>query len=95
MPRSRYQTHCRTCCRVFDCPTLDDALRAVAAHEAEVRCAMPVYDGDAFHAVEMTREVDGRYLASMPEHPGVMAYGATEDAARKACIAVWREVRHA
>jgi len=56
---------------------------------------MPVYDGDAFHAVEMTREVDGRYLASMPEHPGVMAYGATEDAARKACIAVWREVRHA
>jgi predicted RNase H-like HicB family nuclease len=34
--------------------------------------------------VELEREEDGRILASVPELPGVMAYGATEeDAARK------------
>jgi len=35
--------------------------------------------------VEIEREVDGRMLASVPDLPGVMAYGATEDeAVRKA-----------
>ena len=35
--------------------------------------------------IEMDREDDGRFLASVPELPGVMAYGDTEDsAARKA-----------
>ncbi|MGA2117631.1 MAG: type II toxin-antitoxin system HicB family antitoxin [Bryobacteraceae bacterium] len=31
--------------------------------------------------VEIEREDDGRFLASVPDLPGVMAYGATEDAA--------------
>ena len=35
--------------------------------------------------VEIDREDDGRFLASIPDLPGVMAYGDTEDAAvRKA-----------
>jgi predicted RNase H-like HicB family nuclease len=34
--------------------------------------------------VEIEREVDGRILASVPDLPGVMAYGASEeDAVRK------------
>lgn len=34
--------------------------------------------------VEVEREADGRILASVPDLPGVMAYGATEeDAVRK------------
>jgi predicted RNase H-like HicB family nuclease len=31
--------------------------------------------------VELEREEDGRFLASVPELPGVMAYGDTEDSA--------------
>jgi predicted RNase H-like HicB family nuclease len=31
--------------------------------------------------VEIDREDDGRILASVPDLPGVMAYGATEDEA--------------
>ena len=31
--------------------------------------------------VEIDRESDGRVLASVPDLPGVMAYGDTEDAA--------------
>jgi len=31
--------------------------------------------------VDLEREDDGRILASVPELPGVMAYGATEDEA--------------
>jgi len=31
--------------------------------------------------VEVEREEDGRILASVPDFPGVMAYGATEDEA--------------
>ena len=35
--------------------------------------------------VQIDREEDGRFLASVPDLPGVMAYGETEDAAvRKA-----------
>jgi predicted RNase H-like HicB family nuclease len=35
--------------------------------------------------VEIDREDDGRFLASIPDLPGVMTYGETEDAAvRKA-----------
>jgi predicted RNase H-like HicB family nuclease len=35
--------------------------------------------------IEVEREEDGRLLASVPELPGVMAYGATEkEAIRKA-----------
>jgi predicted RNase H-like HicB family nuclease len=34
--------------------------------------------------IEIEREADGRILASVPELPGVMAYGATqEEAVRK------------
>jgi len=31
--------------------------------------------------IELNREEDGRILASVPDLPGVMAYGETEDAA--------------
>ena len=31
--------------------------------------------------VEIEREDDGRFLASVPNLPGVMAYGTTQDAA--------------
>jgi len=31
--------------------------------------------------VELDREVDGRWIAEVPDLPGVMAYGATRDAA--------------
>lgn len=31
--------------------------------------------------VEVEREVDGRWLADVPDLPGVMAYGATQDEA--------------
>lgn len=31
--------------------------------------------------VQIEREEDGRFLAAVPELPGVMAYGETEDAA--------------
>jgi predicted RNase H-like HicB family nuclease len=31
--------------------------------------------------VEIEREDDGRFLASVPDLPGVMAYGASEDEA--------------
>ena len=31
--------------------------------------------------VQIEREEDGRFLASVPDLPGVMAYGETEDAA--------------
>jgi predicted RNase H-like HicB family nuclease len=35
--------------------------------------------------VETEREEDGRFLASLPDLPGVMAYGSTqEEAVRKA-----------
>ena len=35
--------------------------------------------------IEVEREEDGRFLASVPELPGVMAYGDTEESAlRKA-----------
>jgi predicted RNase H-like HicB family nuclease len=35
--------------------------------------------------IEIDQEEDGRFLASVPDLPGVMAYGATRDAAiRKA-----------
>ncbi len=35
--------------------------------------------------IEIEREEDGRFLASVPDLPGVMAYGDSEDAAlRKA-----------
>ena len=31
--------------------------------------------------IDIEREDDGRFLASVPELPGVMAYGATEESA--------------
>ena len=33
--------------------------------------------------VELEREDDGRWLASVPDLPGVMAYGVTKDEADK------------
>jgi predicted RNase H-like HicB family nuclease len=34
-----------------------------------------------FLTLDIEREVDGRYLAAIPELPGVLAYGATQDEA--------------
>jgi predicted RNase H-like HicB family nuclease len=36
---------------------------------------------DVRYAVEIEREVDGRWMAEVSELPGVMAYGATREAA--------------
>lgn len=33
--------------------------------------------------IEFTQESDGRWLAHMPDLPGVMAYGATQDDASR------------
>ena len=33
--------------------------------------------------VELQREEDGRILASVPDHPGVMAYGASDEEAMR------------
>lgn len=35
------------------------------------------------------QEEDGRWIADAPEWPGVMAYGATEEAARLAALRIW------
>ena len=34
-----------------------------------------------FH-IEFDREVDGRWIADIPELPGVMAYGSTQEEAK-------------
>jgi predicted RNase H-like HicB family nuclease len=41
-------------------------------------------------SIELGREEDGRWLAEVPQLPGVMAYGATADeaAARKEALAL-------
>jgi predicted RNase H-like HicB family nuclease len=38
--------------------------------------------------IEMEQEEDGRFLASLPDLPGVMAYGPTADAARRKAKAI-------
>ena len=44
-----------------------------------------------FLTLEIEREVDGRYVAAIPELPGVLAYGTTEDeAASKAEVLALR-----
>ena len=42
--------------------------------------------------VEIEREDDGRFLASVPELPGVMAYGDTEETALRKAKAVALQV---
>jgi predicted RNase H-like HicB family nuclease len=51
-----------------------------------------VDDSSSMHlSIETEREEDGRWLAEVPELPGVLAYGATaEDAAAKAEILALR-----
>lgn len=38
-----YQVHCKTCFRVFEEKTPEEAVRKVEAHEAEKSCTAPVY----------------------------------------------------
>lgn len=38
--------------------------------------------------IELEREVDGRWIASVPAIPGVLAYGATPEEARDAAYAL-------
>ena len=38
--------------------------------------------------IEFEREDDGRWIAEIPELPGVLAYGATRDEARRAAVAL-------
>ena len=38
--------------------------------------------------IEIDREEDGRWIAEIPELPGVMAYGVTEDEARGKAMAL-------
>jgi predicted RNase H-like HicB family nuclease len=42
--------------------------------------------------VEIEREDEGRYLASVPDLPGVMAYGETEEAALRRAKAIALQV---
>jgi predicted RNase H-like HicB family nuclease len=42
--------------------------------------------------VEIEREDDGRFLASVPDPPGVMAYGDTEEAALRRAKAIALQV---
>jgi predicted RNase H-like HicB family nuclease len=42
--------------------------------------------------VEVEQEVDGRILASVPELPGVMAYGASQDEAIRKVKAIALQV---
>ncbi len=38
--------------------------------------------------IEVEQEVDGRWIAEVPELPGVMAYGATRDEAVERVLAL-------
>ena len=38
--------------------------------------------------IEIEREADGRWIGEVPELPGVMAYGATEDEVRNKVAAL-------
>jgi predicted RNase H-like HicB family nuclease len=38
--------------------------------------------------IEIAREEDGRWIGEVPELPGVIAYGATEDEARNKAVAL-------
>ncbi len=40
------------------------------------------------YAVEFDREEDGRWIAEVPEVPGVMVYGRTKEEARKKVFAL-------
>ncbi|HEY2370228.1 MAG TPA: type II toxin-antitoxin system HicB family antitoxin [Polyangiaceae bacterium] len=40
------------------------------------------------YVVQMDREADGRWIADVPDLPGVMAYGATADEAARKCEAL-------
>ena len=40
------------------------------------------------YVVALEMEEDGRWLADIPEFPGVMAYGPTRDEAAQAAIAI-------
>lgn len=42
--------------------------------------------------VETEREADGRWLAEVPELPGVLAYGETPEEAERAALALAAEV---
>jgi predicted RNase H-like HicB family nuclease len=42
--------------------------------------------------IELDREEDGRFLASVPELPGVMAYGDTEESALRKAKAIALQV---
>jgi predicted RNase H-like HicB family nuclease len=42
--------------------------------------------------IDLEREEDGRFLASVPELPGVMAYGDTEESALRKAKAIALQV---
>ena len=43
--------------------------------------------------IETEREIDGRWIAEVPELPGVLAYGATEEEAVSRVTALaWRVI---
>jgi predicted RNase H-like HicB family nuclease len=45
-------------------------------------------DGDERFSIEFEQEADGRWLAEIPQLPGVMAYGTTRDDAKAAVTAL-------
>ena len=54
---------------------------------------VPERGGDVHIVLEIDREEDGRWIAEVPQMPGVMAYGATlEDAQARASALALRVV---
>jgi predicted RNase H-like HicB family nuclease len=44
------------------------------------------------YAVEVEQETDGRWIAEVPELPGVLAYGKTREEAVRKAQALWLHV---
>ena len=63
--------------------------RLVAIEGGRIRAVMAVMQPIR---VEIEREADGRILASVPDLPGVMAYGAAEDEAVRKVKAIALQV---
>lgn len=60
-------------------------------HHVRKNAADPVISDEDYRAAlwsapVLAREADGRWIAEIPEIPGCMIYGETEESARAACV---------
>jgi predicted RNase H-like HicB family nuclease/predicted transcriptional regulator len=65
-----------------------DSVKRGRAKSPPVVKGVTRYNGLARFTVEIDRETDGRWIADVPELPGVMTYGATEAEAIAKCQAL-------